>query len=111
MSALYIMRYVAQPDAGFGTVYIGRGVFLGTDVANGRYGGTYAEAGGRIRGEGKLYAPPGGAKLANGIQLAPGQFIPVRIDWPEAFADGEPQSISVMGHQVQVTFEKVGDVP
>ncbi len=111
MSALYVMRYLGQTGVGMGTMYIGRGVILGVDVANGRYNGTYTEEGGRMKATATLSAPPGGAILVTGAQLPAGQSIPLTADWPANFADGSAQEITVMGQPVQVTFEKVGDVP
>lgn len=111
MSALYIMRYLGQTGIGFGSVYVGNGVILGVDVANGRYKGTYTEEGGRVKVTAQLSAPPGGCMLVTGAQLQPGQSVPLTADWPANFADGQAKAISVLGGEVQVTFEKVGDIP
>jgi hypothetical protein len=111
MSALYAMRYLGSSGVGFGSVYIGRNVVVGVDVSNGRYNGTYTEQGGRIKLTGKLSAPVGGAVLVTGDQLPAGQSIPLSADWPTNFSDGSAQQIMVMGKPVQVTFEKIGDVP
>jgi hypothetical protein len=32
-------------------------------------------------------------------------------NWPTTFADGTPQTIQVAGKPVQVTFEKIGNIP
>jgi len=111
MSALYIMRYLGADGVSFGSIYIGKGIFTGVDVANGRYNGTYTEAGGQMTGQGVLSAPPGGATLVTGDVLPEGQTTPLQMNWPANFADGSPQSVSIMGNNVQVTFEKVGDIP
>jgi len=111
MSALYAMRYLGQSGIGMGAIYIGRGVICGVDVANGRYDGTYTEEGGRIKAKATLSAPPGGAVLVTGAQLPAGQSIPLQADWPASFADGSAQEIMVKGQPVQVTFEKIGDIP
>lgn len=111
MSALYAMRYLGQSGIGMGVIYIGKGVIVGVDVTNGRYSGTYTEEGGRLKGTATLSAPPGGAILVTGAQLPAGQSIPLIADWPANFADGSTQEITVTGHPVQVTFEKIGDVP
>ena len=111
MSALYAIRYLGSTGVGFGSVYIGKNVVVGIDVANGRYNGTYTEEGGRLKLTGNLSAPPGGAVLVTGDQLPAGQSIPLIADWPTNFADGSTQQITVMGKPVQVTFEKVGDIP
>ena len=94
-----------------GAIYIGRGVIVGVDVTNGRYSGTYTEEGGRLKGTAKLSAPPGGAILVTGAQLPEGQAIPLQVDWPMNFANGSAQTILVQGMPVQVTFEKIGDIP
>ena len=111
MSALYTMRYLGQSGVGMGAIYIGRGIIIGVDVANGRYSGTYREEGGRLKGTAKLFAPPGGAILVTGDQLPEGQVIPMQIDWPINFADGSPQTTMVQGTSVLVSFEKIGDIP
>ena len=94
-----------------GAIYIGRGVIIGVDVANGRYTGTYTEEGGRLKGNATLSAPPGGTILVTGAQLPEGEAIPLQVDWPMIFADGSAQTISVQGMPVKVTFEKIGDIP
>ncbi|MBL6929154.1 MAG: hypothetical protein ISR44_08255 [Rhodospirillales bacterium] len=111
MSALYIMRYLGQSGIGFGSIYVGKGVIVGVDAANGRYHGTYTEAGERVKIKAELSAPPGGAQLVTGDQLPEGQAVPLTADWPADFADGSAREIMVMGRTVQVTFERVGDVP
>lgn len=109
MSALYIMRYSGAASGGFGSIYLGRGAIVGVDVGNGRYHGTYAEGGGRLRGNVTLNMPTGGA-LVTGQQVPAGTSIPMSFDWPSNFTSGA-QSISVQGRTVTVSFEKVGDVP
>lgn len=111
MSALYAMRYLGQSGVGMGAIYIGKGVIVGVDVANGRYSGTYKEEGGKVKVTAKLSAPPGGAVLVTGAQLPAGQSIPLTADWPANFPDGSTHQIMVMGRPVQVTFEKIGDIP
>lgn len=111
MSALYVMRYLGQSGVGFGSLYIGRGVVVGADAGNGRYKGTYTEAGGQLKGTVMLSASAGGAILVTGQQLPPGQSIPIQIDLPADFASGAAQTVNVAGAPVQVTFEKIGDVP
>lgn len=111
MSALYAMRYLGQSGVGMGAIYIGKGVIVGIDVMNGHYSGTYKEEGGRVKATATLSAPPGGAVLVTGAQLPAGQSIPLTADWPANFADGSAQQIIVLGRPVQVTFEKIGNVP
>ena len=110
MSALYAMRYVGRADAGAGAIYIGRGTIVGVDVGGGRYRGTYAESSGRIKGTATLSLPNGGS-LVTGKTAPPGTEIPLTIDWPLDFFSGKPQSIDVAGQPVQVSFEKIGDIP
>ena len=111
MSALYAMRYLGQSGIGMGAIYIGKGVIIGVDVVNGRYNGTYTEGGGRIKANATLTIPPGGSLLVTGAQMPAGATIPLVADWPANFADGNAQQIMVMGKPVQVTFEKIGNVP
>ena len=111
MGTLYTMRYLGAVGLGFGFMYIGKGIIVGADAGNGRYHGTYTESGGRIRITGTLSMPGGGSVLVTGAQVPAGAEIPLSADWPANFADGTAQSISVLGSEVQVTFEKVGDIP
>jgi hypothetical protein len=110
MSALYVMQYVGQIGTGAGAVYIGKGVIVGVDAGGGRYKGTYTEAGGRMNGNATVLVPHG-ATMVTGQQLPPGTTLQLTIDWPANFANGQPQPISIAGRQVQVTFEKIGDIP
>jgi hypothetical protein len=48
--------------------------------------------------------------MVTGQQVPAGTSIPMTFDWPSNFTSG-PQQITVQGHPVSVTFEKVGDVP
>lgn len=111
MSALYAMRYLGQSGVGMGAIFVGKGVIVGVDVTNGRYNGTYTEEGGRVTVTATLSAPEGGATLVTGAPLPAGQTIPLTADWPANFADGSTQEIMIMDRPVQVTFEKIGDVP
>lgn len=111
MSALYVMKYAGQADAGGGAVYIGRGKVLGVDITGIKYDGSYTEGAGRMKGTVTLISPPGGASLVTGLQLSGGQKIPLTIDWPSNFASGQPQQLGVAGRSVSVKFEKIGDVP
>lgn len=110
MSALYIMRYLGATGVGFGSVYIGKGSIVGVDTGGGRYHGTYTEDAERMKAAINLTMPDGGV-LVTGAQIPPGTSIPMSADWSTSFADGSPQSVNVAGGDVQVTFEKVGDVP
>lgn len=110
MSAFYIMRYhgQARADGGFGAIYIGHGKIAGVDVGNGRYIGSYTETNGRVRGTVNL-SNPSGSTLVTGEHLPAGASIPMTFDWPVNFTG--PQTISVHGRQVSITFEKVSDLP
>jgi hypothetical protein len=109
-AALYAMRYVGNAGLGAGALYVGRGKVAGFDAGGGRYDGTYTEQGGRIKGQATLSAPTG-ATLVTGQMLPSGAKIPLTVDWPTNFADGNPHPINVGGKQVHVTFEKVSDLP
>lgn len=111
MSALYVMRFAGQADAGAGAMVIAKGVFLGVDAGNVRYHGTYTETDGRLKASGQLTAGQGGATLVTGQHLPEGQSIAITADFPTDFANGAVQSIDVMGRPVRVTFEKIGDIP
>jgi len=104
------MRYLGQSGLGFGSVYIGKGKVLGVDVQNGRYEGNYVNQAGRIRGTVTLSAAQS-LQLVTGATIPAGHKISMSIDWPENFANGQPQQLNVSGAAVSVTFEKVGDIP
>jgi hypothetical protein len=104
------MRYLGQAGLGAGAIYIGKGKIVGIDAANGRYQGSYTEQNGRIKATVAL-SIPGGGQLVTGQQLPAGQQLQITGDWPANFANGQPQQVSVAGHTVSVTFEKIGDVP
>ena len=111
MSALYVMRYVGESDTGAGALYIGKGIVVGVDTSNTRYRGTYTQSAGRLRAEVAMTAVAGGSTLVTGITLGAGRSLQVTADWPEDFADGTAQQISVGGRQVSVIFEKIDDIP
>ena len=110
MSALYAMRYLGAVGVGIGAIYIGRGKMVGIDAAYGRYDGSYTEQNGRLRGTVSL-SIPGGGNLVTGQPLPAGQSIQIAFDLPSTFANGQAQTVSVAGRPVQVTFEKIGDIP
>ena len=111
MSALYVMRYMGQSDTGAGALYIGKGIVVGVDAGNIRYRGTYTQSEGRLRADVTMTAATGGSTLVTGDSLAAGQSLQITADWPEDFADGTDQKISIAGRQVSVVFEKVDDIP
>jgi hypothetical protein len=110
MSAFYVMRYLGATGMGFGAIYIGRGTIVGVDVANGRYQGTYTERDGKLKATVTMSLPYGGA-LVTGTQVPPGTKIQMTADLPADFANGQAQQIMIQGRPVQVTFEKIGDIP
>lgn len=110
MSAFYTMNYLGGTGIGAGALYIGKGTIVGADVAGGRYQGTYREEGGRILADITLSMPQGGV-LVTGQQIPAGARIPLKANWPSAFANGDAMAIAVPGGTVSVTLQKVGDVP
>lgn len=112
MSAFYVMRYVGTDGQGGGALYIGRGLVVGVDVLGGTYDGKYTETHGRIKGTVKMTAPKGGAVLVTGQHVPSGTSFDLTFDFPAEFANGKPQSmVGVGGMPVQVTFEKLKDLP
>jgi hypothetical protein len=109
MSALYAMRYVGGGGAGAGAIYIGRGTILGIDVTGGRFQGTYTEQAGRMRASITMSVPAGTTLVTGQIVSHATNFL-LTADWPLNFAGGN-QQIMVAGRPVQVTFEKIGDIP
>jgi hypothetical protein len=102
MSALYIMRVVGGLGPGIGAVYIGRKTMLGVGTSAGgknivRYSGNYTESDGRLRG-------------TMNLTLQNGTSIPLNFDWPEDLTSS-PQSVSAQGRMVNITFQKLGDIP
>lgn len=110
MSALYVMSYRGRADSGNGAIYVGRGTIAGVDVGNIRYSGSYHESDGRIIGTVEMHAASD-AELVSGMRVPAGTRLPISIDWPMTFADGTPRTLSVAGHSVQVSLEKISDIP
>ena len=110
MSALYRMNYTGSHGGGFAVVYIGRGLILGMDQAKGHLRGTYVEEAGRLKGSITGTATEDN-RLASGQSMQAGESTEIKIDWSADFADGSPQPSWVMGDLVEVTFEKIGDIP
>src|ERR1700722_18905207 len=97
---------------GGGALYIGKGIIVGVDVMGGTYDGSYTERASRLKGTVKLTAPRSGAHLVTGQTVAGGQSFSLQFELPADFANGRPQTITgVGGRPVQVTFEKLKDVP
>jgi hypothetical protein len=110
MSALYAIHYQGGAAVGFGVVYIGKGKIVGVDINNVRINGTYVEERGRMKPNVILTAKDD-AVLVTGDQMPAGTTIPLTADWPADFANGQALQIMVAGKPVQITFEKVGDIP
>jgi hypothetical protein len=113
MSAFYLMKYVGEAGVGGGTLYIGKGVVVGTDVQGGKFEGQYTVVNGRMRGAVKMTSPPGGASLVTGQFVPGGATFDLMFDFPaDTFADGKPQQmIGVGGRPLKVIFEKIRDLP
>ena len=112
MNAFYLMRYVGTAGQGAGAIYIGKGIIVGVDVVGAKYDGSYSEKSGRLKGEVRLTAPTSGSHLVTGQTVEGGQSFVLKFDLPPDFANGRPQVIiGVGGRPVQVTFEKIKDLP
>jgi hypothetical protein len=113
MSAFYIMKYFGKDGAGGGTLYIGRGVVVGTDIQGAKFDGTYRVIGDRMKGIVKLTSPASGSKLVTGQTLPAGTVIELGFDLPaDKFADGNLYPMTGYGGQpLMVAFEKVRDLP
>jgi hypothetical protein len=112
MSAFYVMRYVGAAGQGGGAMFIGKGILAGVDVMGGKYEGRYIERGGRLKGTVKLTSPQPGLHLVTGQTVPGGQSFNLQFELPSNFANGQPQTIiGVGGQPVQVTFEKIADLP
>jgi hypothetical protein len=109
MSALYGIKIVVPYGANAGVVYIGKGIFLGSDTTGVRYKGTYTEQGGRMKFSGAMSIPAGATVF--GVQQMPqgGEYSFV-ADLPTNFTDGA-HPIAVDGKTAQVSLAKVGDIP
>ena len=112
MSAFYIMKYTGPFGVGGGTLYIGKGQIMGTDVLGGKYEGHYTEANGRMSGTVTMTAPPGGAPLITGQRMPSGGTVNLTFEFPsDRFADGTPQTmLGVEGVPIQISFEKIRDL-
>jgi hypothetical protein len=113
MSAFYIMKYFGKDGAGGGTLYIGRGVVVGTDIQGAKFDGTYRVINDRMIGVVTMTSPASGSKLVTGQTLPPGMVVPLNFDFPARnFADGRLYPMTGYGEQpLMVAFEKVRDLP
>jgi hypothetical protein len=83
---------------------------VGRDSGDGRYHGTYTQGRDLLRVNVTLSASQG-AMLATGQPMASGSSLLITADLPSNFANGQAQQIMVAGQPLQVSFEKVGEVP
>lgn len=111
MGALYAVHYDGEPGKAEGAVYLGKHLIVGVDVANARYHGAYTEIDGRVIGAIAMTSPLGGISLSTGEPFPLGKVLPIQIDWPTDFADGQARELRLGGHAVRVTLDKVGDIP
>ena len=112
MSAFYIIKYFGEAGAGGGTLYIGKGVVVGTDIQGAKFEGIYKVADDRMKGVVKVTAPKTGATLVTGQRLPAGAQFDLRFDLPAGtFADGTQQTLEGYGGEpLKVIFEKVRDL-
>ena len=110
MSVLYALRYAGKTGIGVAAICIGGGTIVGFDGADGRYRGTYRVVNGRLQGEMTL-TMAGVWPMVTGERSAAGQKLDITLDLPAEFGDGSPQQVSVGGHPVTITAQKVGEVP
>jgi hypothetical protein len=113
MSAFYIIKYFGKDGAGGGTLYIGRGVVVGTDIQGAKLDGTYRVINDRMIGVVRMTSPANGAKLVTGQTLPPGEVVPLNFDFPARnFDDGNLYPMTGYGGEpLMVAFEKVRDLP
>jgi hypothetical protein len=113
MGAFYIMKYFGKAGAGGGTLYIGKGVVVGTDIQGAKFDGTYQVSGDSMRGVVRVTAPASGSTLVTGQTLPAGAAFDLRFDLPaHTFADGRPHALEgYEGEKLLVVFEKVRDLP
>lgn len=107
---LYLMKYHSGVNIGGGAMYIGHGIVSGVDIGEMRYSGNYTVDGEFVIVSAKMTATIG-VELVTGASLPAGTTLDVSAQWPLTFADGKPVAINVMGFPVQVSFEKVSDLP
>jgi len=112
MGAFYIMKYFGKAGAGGGTLFIGRGVVVGTDIQGAKLDGTYNVIDDRMKGVVRMTSPASGATLVTGQTLPPGKEIDLNFDFPaHNFADGNWYPMTGYGEQpLMVSFEKVRDL-
>jgi hypothetical protein len=113
MGAFYIMKYFGKDGAGGGTLYIGKGVVVGTDIQGAKFDGTYGVLNDRMIGVVSMTSPASGSKLVTGQTLPPGKVVMLKFDFPARnFDDGNLYPMTGYGEQpLMVAFEKVRDLP
>jgi hypothetical protein len=110
MRAIYRMNYLGAVGIGGGVMYVGDGVLAGADFGGGSYRGAYAEASGQMNIE-AVMSLPAGTSLVTGASFNQPTDLPLKASWPLDFGNGQALTILVAGRPVQVTFEKVSDLP
>jgi hypothetical protein len=100
----------ANGSRGVGTIAIGNGAVVGTDLEGARYDGTYTHAGGRLRGN-LVLKVPAGTQLVTGHAVEAATDIPVAFDLPVPFDGGGEHEIQVAGQPVWIAFQRIQDWP
>ena len=81
---------------------------MGVDITGAKYLGAYAAQNGQLVGQCTLTANDG--QLVTGQPAPSGAQIPITFNLPPSFGNGQPVTVNVAGHPVQVAFVKVGDI-
>lgn len=108
MSALYSMKYHGVAGEGHGSVYIGNGKVVGTDVTGAKYIGSYNDLNARLVGAATLTSA--GGFLVTGQAIPPGTQVKIEFNLGLDFGNGKLNIVTVAGQPVQVSFSKVGDI-
>ena len=110
-SAVYLLNYTGVEGAqGYGVLFIGGGAIHGSDIAGGRYEGTYQVEANHLRGVTNLYVQAGSV-LVTGAKIDQPTTIPVAVDFPVPISDGKIYTVDVAGVPVNVSLKKIRDVP
>lgn len=109
-AAIYLVHFTGVPGSeGYGAAFIGNGLIMGSDISGGRYEGSYTVSHGRLRGS-VTFQSIAGSTLVTGLTSASPINLPVEIDLPIDFGNGQPQVIQVGGQPVTLTFEKMRNI-
>jgi hypothetical protein len=110
MGDLYRLNYSGSHGESFAVVYMGRDRIVGMDLDGGRLQGAYVVEGGRLKGSMTLAGDTAG-QTAGGQMMEAGQSADIEVDWPADFDDGSPLECTLLGDPLQISFEKIGDIP